>query len=93
MKMFTVTDADTTRMINEGIDEFLNALEREEHISAEQYDTFKQYRCVLSEKSFWGRMWDFINFKNSDETSGNLSYMLVVKIVPPGRKKTDTNEE
>ena len=90
MKMFTVTDADTTRMINEGIDEFLNALEREEHISAEQYDTFKQYRCVLSEKTLWGRMWDFIKFKNLDETA---SYLVVVKIVPPGRKKTETTEE
>jgi hypothetical protein len=90
MKMFTVTDADTTRMINEGIDEFLNALEREEHISAEQYDTFKQYRCVLSEKTLWGRMWDFIKFKNLDETA---SYIVVVKIVPPGRKKTETTEE
>jgi hypothetical protein len=35
-------------------------------------------------------MWDFINFKNLDETA---SYIVVVKIVPPGRKKTETTEE
>jgi hypothetical protein len=91
MKAFTLTHEEMTRMINEGVDNFLNALEKEGHISAEQYDTFKQYRCVIGERTLWGRMWDFFTFQDNDNK--NASYIVVVKVISHGRKKTESNEE
>ncbi len=81
MKAFTLTHEEMTGMINTGIDDFINALEREGHITPEQFDTFKQYRCIVSNKSFWGKMWSFLTLKDED-----ASYFVIVKVISPGRK-------
>lgn len=76
MKAYTMTASTLTETGNNLKEIFLDKMLKEEHITEEQKDKMNKYCFVISEKSFFGKIWDKIYWKDNDEMK-----ILVVKIV------------
>lgn len=77
MKEYTATSNELTKIINDSIESYINKLFNDNIIDVEKYNEMNNYRIVLSEKGFWGRLSDKI--LRDDIPSENL-LMTVVKL-------------
>lgn len=77
IKGWTMTPKSLTEEGNKFKEIFLDKMLKEGHISQQQVDVMNEYSIVIAEKSFFGKFWDKILWKN-DENAVNI---VVVKVI------------
>jgi len=75
---FSFTIATLTEQSNDLKEIFLEAMQKEGHISKEQVDEMNKYCFVIAEKSFFGKIWDRL-WKNDPDAAK----IIVVKVLNP----------
>lgn len=74
---YSLTREQLTEELNSGKENFVRAMLKDGVITQEQKEIMDNYSIVLTQKGFFGKVWDKI-FKKKD-----VSYYFVVKIIMP----------
>ncbi len=76
MKAYSMNARALTENGNQLKELFLEKMVEEKKITKEQQDEMNEYCFVFAEKTFFGKLWDKIYWKDNDEMK-----IIVVKIV------------
>ena len=77
IKGFTMTPTSITETGNQMKEIFLQKMKEEGHLTEEQETTMNKYCFVVAEKSFFGKIWDKILWKEDKEAVN----IIVVKVL------------
>jgi hypothetical protein len=77
IKGWTMTTKTLTEEGNNFKEIFLEKMQEEGHITKEQADIMNKYCFVIAEKSFFGKIWDKILWKDNSESIN----IVVVKVI------------
>ena len=76
MDAYTMSASSLTILANQQKELFLEMMLKEEQITQDQLDNMNDYCFVITEKSYFGRIWNKIFFKDNDDMK-----ISVVKII------------
>lgn len=74
MKMYTFSENEITRLVNDGLEFFIAGMLNEKVLTEEQHEELKNYRVVVIRKGMFGKLIDQIMDWKSEDT---LRYQLV----------------
>lgn len=77
IKGWTMTPKSLTEEGNKMKEVFLESMKSEGHITQEQLDTMNRYTLIIAEKSYFGKVWDKLLWKDDPESVK----IIVVKIL------------
>ena len=80
MKAYTMTATGLTEHGNQLKELFLNKMIQEKVITIKQKEKMNDYCFVIAEKSLFGKIWDKIYWKKSDDTNSEMR-IFIVKII------------
>lgn len=76
IKGWTMTPKSLTEEGNKMKELFLETMLKEGHITEEQHKEMNRYCLVVAEKTFFGKFWDKLIWKNQDDVN-----IVVVKVL------------
>lgn len=75
-KYWNMSVNDLTVSGNQIKEVFLENMKKEGHLTQKQCDKMNEYCVIYAEKSYFGKFWDKITWKNNDDLK-----IIVVKLV------------
>lgn len=76
-RRFTMSTTDLTEESNKMKELFLKTMLQEGHITEEQHKEMNRYCLIVAEKTFFGKLWDGLLWKNDPESV----HIIVVKVL------------
>ena len=86
---FTFDLTQLNKQANDFVDQFIGVMRGKDIITADQAEEMSNYRIVIADKGFFGKLWDKFLFKSGN----NNARVLVVKLLEADKLPVENEPE